>query len=95
MSKVEKEMPIEKAFEVARKYCDENGYDFDKIKELDITRKIFGEIGQEIVFYLPSEHPELVYLGLMADRETRFRVVLWVQDDYSVITGPWIEQFRK
>lgn len=95
MSKVFKKMPIEKAFEAAKKFCDENGYDFDKIKELDMARNIYGEIGQETVFYLPSEHPELAYLGLMADFASRHRVVLWVQDDYSVITGPWIEQFRK
>lgn len=95
MSKVEKEMPIEKAFEVARKYCDENGYDFDSIKELIIIRNTYGPDGQETAFCLPGREEYIPGAGLTMDLATQPRCVLLVAGDYTIETTSLIEQFRK
>lgn len=82
-------MKREIALEYAKKYCEDNGYDFNILKNLQYEQN-FGAG----VFFLPSKKKYVPGAGLTMDIETQPRGVLAVLPDYSIDVRPAIEELR-
>lgn len=87
MKREEKEMEKEVALKYVKAYCEENGYDYDRLKDLYYDTA-FGEG----MFFLPP----LVSGegGLTVDRESQPRGVLAVKPDFTIYTTPLLEELK-